>query len=134
MHRKGLLVWVALLLWFSLTTMGCLTMACSAHCSASAPLSITPSPAPLPPYLPPQARLASPLPSGAHLRPYPMGGGEASSLLLLWEAIHDDIKVAPGPPHSPGPPPSPSPTPALTFTHRAFARERQNPTLPSPLP
>ena len=26
-----------------------------------------------------------------------MGGGEASSLLLLWEAIHDDIKVAPGP-------------------------------------
>ena len=78
-------------------------------------------------YLSPQARLASPLPSGAHLRPYPMGGGEASSLLLLWEAMHDDIKVASGSP------PSPCPTPALTLTHQAFARERQNPTLPSPL-
>ena len=43
--------------------------------------------------LSPQARLAAPLPAGAHLRPYPMGGGEASSLLLLWEALHDDIKV-----------------------------------------
>ena len=33
----------------------------------------------------PQARLAAPMPSGAHLRPYPMAGGEASSLLLHWE-------------------------------------------------
>ena len=30
-----------------------------------------------------------------------MGGGEASSLLLLWEALHDDIKVAEPPPEVP---------------------------------
>ena len=49
-----------------------------------------------------EARLAAPLPAGAHLRPYPMGGGgEASSLLLLWEALHDDIKVAEPPPELP---------------------------------
>ena len=33
-----------------------------------------------------EARLASPLPAGAHLRPYPAGEGEAGSLLMLWEA------------------------------------------------
>lgn len=45
-----------------------------------------------------EARIADPLPAGAHFRPYP---GATPSLLLLWEALHMDVTVPDPPPPEP---------------------------------
>lgn len=44
------------------------------------------------------ASLARPLPGGAHLRPYP---GATGTVLLLWEALHMDMRVSEPPPAEP---------------------------------
>eukprot|EP00308_Calcidiscus_leptoporus_P012181 CAMPEP_0119380458 /NCGR_PEP_ID=MMETSP1334-20130426/57046_1 /TAXON_ID=127549 /ORGANISM="Calcidiscus leptoporus, Strain RCC1130" /LENGTH=432 /DNA_ID=CAMNT_0007400291 /DNA_START=205 /DNA_END=1503 /DNA_ORIENTATION=+ len=45
-----------------------------------------------------EARIADVLPAGAHFRPYP---GSPSSLIMLWEALHDDLGIASPPPEMP---------------------------------
>jgi glycine/D-amino acid oxidase-like deaminating enzyme len=45
-----------------------------------------------------EATLAGQLPGGFHLRPYP---GQPHSLLMLWEAVHTDIRVPLSPPQPP---------------------------------
>mmetsp|Transcript_10350 Transcript_10350/g.34260 ORF Transcript_10350/g.34260 Transcript_10350/m.34260 type:complete len:527 (-) Transcript_10350:212-1792(-) len=45
-----------------------------------------------------EATLAGLLPGGFHLRPYP---GQPHSLLMLWEAVHTDLKVPLSPPQPP---------------------------------
>lgn len=45
------------------------------------------------------ARLASPMPAGAHFRPY--GGDDSDAVLFLWEAWHHHVKPSEPPPESP---------------------------------
>jgi glycine/D-amino acid oxidase-like deaminating enzyme len=45
-----------------------------------------------------ESTLAGLLPGGFHFRPY---AGQPHSLLMLWEAVHTDIKVPPSPPQPP---------------------------------